>query len=186
MRSLQHWMSQYVTLFLLSVCLYSTVWAGDQIDAVQVVVASDGSKVAVWEVNDGSVISIQGSNYDPVDDVWSTPVTISTDGESSFTPKLYINALNNVVVGWWAVDTTCKVYRLKTAMQLAGASWSKPSVLSGICEQVRSFQLQVDQLGKIGMVTAIYSSVNIEDSVDSVWVSTASFGGSWSDAVKIR
>ena len=182
---MQRWHKLVMFVFVMFFCSTAWAYAEDVYDLPQIVKASDGSMIAVWQLNDDGMFSILAATYNPLTTTWGAPTTISTANESSFGPRVYMNGLDNVVVGYTAINTTTGTYNLKVAMKLFGSSWGTPATVCAATHHVQSFSLKVDESGTYGTVTATWVK-GCPATGPGVFVSTAAFGGNWDTPTQIQ
>ena len=184
MRSLQNYICKCFFLFTLGIVSSSSLWSIDIITQAQTVTASDGTMVAVWEVDDGISSIIEGATFDGIS--WSAPFQISVFGETSMGPKIQINSLGNVVVGWTVIDAVNEIIVLKAATKLLGFAFTAPlTVSTSATAGVIDFTLFVDSVGPSGNISAVWNSVDTTPTYKTMF-SQSPFGGAWSAPIQLR
>lgn len=176
------------SLILLGTCSLSTLHAVPQtgvIGTTQVAMSGDGTIiVAVWERNDDDVMTIEVT--DSFLGIWSSAITLSTPGERSSAPKLYMTDIGNAVVGWIAVDSSFgNMTVLKAATKLAGGAWSAPITISSGTNLITNFQFKVSPVSA-GVVTAVWTEIDTTTNKHSVRTATTPFGGNWGAPKKLN
>lgn len=98
-------------------------------DARHAVVAMDGSGKALvaWERFDGSSYVVQTARR-TVTGTWGTPATISGPAQGAFRAQVALDADGDAVAVWDSFDGLS--FRVQTASQAKGMSWSSPSTLA--------------------------------------------------------
>lgn len=132
-----------------------------------------GNKVAIWvEMTDG--VGIIQSAYRPFAGSWSSPVAISPSGMDSFEPDVITSDSGDTIVVWKLVDLTGPNRNtvIYSATLPSGGSWSAAGIVTSSTEDVRNFQLEMNNAGLVVVIWSSYFDKNVHAAIST-------FGGSW-------
>jgi hypothetical protein len=93
----------------------------------KVVIAPNGTVIAIWTRSDGTNFRIQSSSRTP-NGAWDVPQTVSDPGVSASGPAIAVDPSGNVVAAWTQSDGTN--LRITTAYRPAGGSFGASTVVS--------------------------------------------------------
>jgi hypothetical protein len=110
----------------------------------QVVVAPDGTVIAVWTRSDGSVFRIQSSSRTPTG-AWAAPVTISDVGESASGPAIAVDPSGNALAVWTQSDGLN--LRIHSAYRPAGGSFGADNTVSAAGQDASAPVVSMDNSG---------------------------------------
>jgi hypothetical protein len=110
----------------------------------QVVVAPDGTVIAVWTRSDGSNFRIQSSNRTP-NGSWAAAQTISDPGVSASGPAVAVDPSGNASVAWTQSDGTN--LRIYSAYRPSGGSFGSPVVVSASGQDASAPTVSMDNSG---------------------------------------
>jgi len=148
-----------------------------QVASAQIAIA--GSTVAaVWNRYDGKNQITQAADRDPKTNAWSTPVSLSTSGRDSQSPRLAVNAAGDAVAVWASFGlsgwTTQRAYRPH------GGTWLPAVPLQSSTVATAAPDVVIDGTGR---ATAVWAQTN--GSGWRVYASSRGPDGVWSKAVAI-
>ena len=110
----------------------------------QVVVAPDGTVIAVWTRSDGTNFRIQSSNRTP-NGAWAVAQTISDPGVSASGPAVAVDPSGNATVAWTQSDGTN--LRIYSAYRPSGGSFGTPVVVSASGQDASAPSVSMDNSG---------------------------------------
>jgi hypothetical protein len=139
----------------------------------EVVVAPDGTVIAVWTRSDGSVFRIQSSSRTP-SGPWSTPVTISDVGEPASGPTLAVDASGNALAAWTQSDGAN--LRIHSAYRPAGGSFGADVTVSAAGHPASGPVVSMDNSGKA--LVAWIRSDGVNDRVEAA-IRSPGVGGTY-------
>jgi hypothetical protein len=110
----------------------------------KVVIAPDGTVIAVWTRSDGTNFRIQSSNRTP-NGAWATPQTVSDPGVSASGPTIAVDPSGNAVAAWTQSDGTN--LRINAAYRPAGGSFSASTMVSAAGFDASAPDVSMDSAG---------------------------------------
>lgn len=134
----------------LALCSMSAVMttelAANVSDLPQLLIDNCGNKIAVWQVDQADVKIIQAASMDTTSSSWTSPLTISDNGLSSYNPHISMDWHGNVVAVWCVNEIENGIRRLAGALYTqATGTWSPVRLLSEAAHDVTSsYVIQVD------------------------------------------
>ena len=110
----------------------------------QVVVAPDGTVIAVWTRSDGTNFRIQSSSRTP-SGAWAAAQTISDPGMSASGPAIAVDPSGNALAVWTQSDGTD--LRINAAFRPSGGSFGAPVIVSAAGEDATAPDVSMDNSG---------------------------------------
>jgi hypothetical protein len=124
--------------------------SGQDANSPQVSVDSTGLAIAVWTRYDGSKNLIQSSTSQS-GGTWSTPVDLSTSGQSAYNPQVSVDSTGLATAVWFCSDGSN--YIIQSSTSQSGGTWSTPVDLSASGQSAYDPQVSVDSTG---LATAVW------------------------------
>jgi hypothetical protein len=124
--------------------------SGQDANSPQVSVDSTGLAIAVWNRSDGSKNLIQSSTSQS-GGTWSTPVDLSTSGQSANSPQVSVDSTGLAIAVWNRSDGSKNIIQSSTSQ--SGGTWSTPVDLSTSGQSAYDPQVSVDSTG---LATAVW------------------------------
>jgi hypothetical protein len=110
----------------------------------EVVVAGDGTVIAIWTRSDGTNFRIQSANRTATG-AWSAAQTISDPGVSASGPSLAVDPAGNALAVWTQTDGTN--LRITSAFRPAGGSFGAPVLVSAAGQDASAPDVSMDSTG---------------------------------------
>jgi hypothetical protein len=110
----------------------------------QVVVAPDGTVIAVWTRSDGTNFRIQSSSRSATGN-WATPQTVSDPGVSASGPSVGVDPSGNAVLAWTQSDGTN--LRIYAAYRPSGGTFGAPGPVSTSGQDASAPDVSMDNSG---------------------------------------
>ncbi len=139
---------------------------GDKAQSPRVAIDAGGDVTVVWDYFDGTNWVIQAAVRPPAG-AFSTPVSLTADGENASAPAVAMDAAGDAIALWSRSDGAN--IRVEASTAPAGGSFSAPAALSEAGEDAGSPQVA---MAPGGAATAVWVSKNGGES----WIAQASSG----------
>ena len=139
---------------------------------------SRGNALAVWQTFQGSGVVIQAASR-PAGGAWQPPVTVSTVGGDSRSPRVAVDGLGGALVVWHHGEDSNPT-AVRAATRSADGSWQMPVNLSGPVRFAGSPQVAVNPRGDAVVVWQRSADARLV-----VQAATRPAGGAWEPAVDI-
>ncbi len=154
--------------------LTASVPGGDGNINPQITIDANGNAIAVWENNPTGTVQ---ATVKPYNNLWTTPVTISTPGLISSQPQITVDPSGNAIVVWTGSDDTNRIIQSST---LQNGIWSAPVSLSDSGQDAQNPQIAIDPAGNNLAIWERYDGMNT-----IIQASFKPFGSSWISPVNL-
>jgi hypothetical protein len=153
--------------------------AGKDAFEPQVVVAPDGTVIAVWTRSDGTNFRIQSSSRSP-NGSWQTPQTVSDPLISASGPSVAVDPSGNSVLAWTQSDGTN--LRIYSAYRPSGGAFGAPGPVSTAGQDASAPVVSMDNSGNalVGWQRSDGSNLRVQTSIR-----TPGMGGTFSTPVTL-
>ena len=156
---------------------------GQNANYPRIAVDSSGTAVTIWIESDGVSDVVQSSTL-PTGGSWSSPVTLTPQGQYGTDPNIIIDSSGNAQAVWSLRDNSLFFLSTFCIIQYStmtpGGSWSTPTSLSESGQIANSPQISADSLGN-----SVAVWLRSDGSNYIVQASKKSGGGSWTSPVNL-
>ncbi len=145
----------------------------------QIAIDRLGNAIAVWQIYNGADNIIQASTKTLIG-TWTTPVNLSTAGQSADPPQIAIDSLGNAIAVWTRYGRTGDKSIVQASTKTLTGNWTTPVNLSAAGGDDSNPQVAMDSLGNAIAVWLRYNGTN-----NIIQASTKTLTSTWTTPVDL-